>query len=140
MAFTNPQGRTQSSLSEINITPFVDVVLVLLVIFMVTAPLMESGIEVDLPQTTQVKQITEERVTVTIDRKQRLFVGSETVNINNLSKKLRSLMRDPSRQEVFLRADENAPFGIVAHVMDIMRSNGIEKISVVTKPYEAAKK
>lgn len=139
MAFTNPQGRTQTSLSEINITPFVDVVLVLLIIFMVTAPLMESGIEVDLPQTTQVKQITEERVTVTIDKRQRLYVGNEAVNVNNLAAKLHSLMRDPSRQEVYLRADKDAPFGIVAHVMDIMHTNGIEKVNVVTKPYVAVK-
>ena len=76
MAFTTPQGRTQTSLSDINVTPFVDVMLVLLVIFMVTAPIIESGIEVDLPQTHTVKQITEERLTVTIDRKQRLYVGS----------------------------------------------------------------
>ena len=70
MAFTNPKGRTQTSLSEINVTPFVDVVLVLLVIFMLTAPILQSGIEVDLPKTRTVRAISEERVVVTIDKKQ----------------------------------------------------------------------
>ena len=137
MAFTTSQGRTQTSLSEINVTPFVDVVLVLLIIFMVTAPIIESGIEVDLPQTRAVKQITEERVTVTIDRKQRLYVGNEAVNIHALPDRLRSLMRDPERQEIFLRSDKEVPFGIVAQVIDEMYSHGITRINVVTKPYES---
>ncbi len=138
MAFTTPKGRTQTSLSDINVTPFVDVVLVLLIIFMVTAPVIESGIEVDLPQTRAVKQITAERVIVTIDRKQRLFVGSEPVNIHALPEKLRSLLRDPSRQDVFLRADKEVPFGTVAQVIDEMNANGITRINVVTKPLETA--
>ncbi len=68
MAFTNTKGRTQSSLSEINITPFVDVVLVLLVMFMVTAPILQSGIEVEVPKTKTVKEISEERLVITIDK------------------------------------------------------------------------
>ncbi len=136
MAFTTPEGRTQTSLSDINITPFVDVVLVLLIIFMVTAPVIESGIEVDLPQTRAVKQITEERVIVTIDRKQRLYVGNEPVNIRALPEKLRSLLRDPERQDVFLRADKEVPFGAVAQVIDEMYSHGITRIYVVTRPLE----
>lgn len=138
MASPTPPGHTQTSLSEINVTPFVDVVLVVLIIFMVTAPIIESGIEVDLPQTRAVKQITEERVIVTIDRRQRLYVGNEPVNIHALPDRLRSLMRDPERQEVFLRADKEVPFGIVAQVMDEMHSHGITRINVVTRPAETA--
>lgn len=137
MAFTTPQGRTQTSLSDINVTPFVDVMLVLLVIFMVTAPIIESGIEVDLPQTRTVKQITEERLTVTIDRKQRLYVGSEPINIHDLPGFLRARMRDPERQEVFLRSDKEVPFGTVAQVLDQMHTHGITRVNVVTRPYES---
>ena len=138
MAFGS-QGRTATSLAEINVTPLVDVILVLLIIFMVTAPLIESGIEVELPQTRMVKTISEERVTITIDRSERLYVGSDKVNINDLAARLRSLMRDPERQEVFLRADKDVRFGTVAQVIDRLRVNGISKVSVVTKPYEPGK-
>ncbi len=89
MAFTTPSGRTQTSLAEINVTPFVDVVLVLLIIFMVTAPVIESGIEVDVPQTKTVAETTHEQVTVTINKKQQLFVGADPVNIHDLGNYLR---------------------------------------------------
>jgi len=138
MAFTNHQGRTQSSLSDINVTPFVDVVLVLLIIFMVTAPVIESGIEVDVPQTRTVREITQERVIVSVDRQQRLFVGNAPVNVNRLGEHLRRLMRDPERQAVFLRADKAVPFGVVATVMDAMQISGIHNISIVTKPMETS--
>lgn len=136
MAFTTSQGRTQTALSEINVTPFVDVVLVLLVIFMVTAPVIESGIEVDLPQTRTVREITQERVIVSIDRQQRLFIGSDAVNVHALGARLRQMLRDPERQSVFLRTDKEVPFGVVATVMDEMYAAGIRNISVVTKPLE----
>jgi len=84
MAFTTPSGRTQTSMSDINVTPFVDVMLVLLVIFMLTAPLLESGIEVDLPKTKTVKVISQERVVVTIDKQQTIYVGNDPVNIHRL--------------------------------------------------------
>jgi biopolymer transport protein ExbD/biopolymer transport protein TolR len=77
VAFTNNKGRTQSSLSEINITPFVDVVLVLLVMFMVTAPILQSGIEVDVPKTKTVKEISEERLVITIDKDQKVYLGND---------------------------------------------------------------
>ncbi len=136
MAFTNPQGRTQSSLADINVTPFVDVVLVLLIIFMVTAPVIESGIEVELPQTRTVREITQERVIVSIDRQQRLFVGNEPINVHTLGARLRQMLRDPERQAVFLRSDKEVPFGVVASVVDQMYVSGIRNISIVTKPIE----
>jgi len=127
--------RTSSSLHDINITPFVDVVLVLLIIFMITAPVLQSGIEVELPKTKTVKAIIEERVVVTIDRSQRLYLGNELVNINALGAELRTRM--PSgQQSVFVRCDESVPFGTFATVMDAIRQAGIENISVVTEPLQ----
>ncbi len=82
-----------------------------------------------------VKTITEERVTITISRAEQLYVGSDKVNINDLAPHLRKLMRDPERQEVFLRADKDVRFGTVAQVIDRLRVGGIEKVNVVTKPY-----
>ena len=81
MAFTANNGQTRTSLAEINITPLVDVVLALLVIFMITAPVLQSGIEVNVPKTRTVKQITEQRMVVTIDRQQQVFLGDNPVNI-----------------------------------------------------------
>ena len=134
MAFTNQQGRTQTSLSEINITPFVDVVLVLLIIFMVTAPILQSGIEVAVPKTRTVKEITEERLVITIDKQQRVYLGNDPVNINEIGNKLRQKIRDPRGQSIFVRADENVPFGAFATVMDAVKSSGITNVSIVTQP------
>src|SRR5881275_3682341 len=110
MAFTNAQGRTQTSLSDINITPLVDVVLVLLIIFMVTAPVLQSGIEVAVPKTRTVKEITESRLVISVDRQQRVFLGSNPINVNEISTKLRERVPDPSQEAIYLRADENVPF------------------------------
>ena len=98
MAFTAPNGRTQIALADINITPLVDVVLVLLIIFMVTAPVLQSGIEVAVPKTRTVKEITEERLVISINKKQEVFLGSDPVNINEIGAKLRKKIRDPQHQ------------------------------------------
>ena len=134
MAFTTSQGRTQTSLSEINVTPFVDVVLVLLIIFMITAPVLQSGIEVSVPKTKTVKEITEERIVISIDKQQRVYLGNDTVNINEIADKLRQKVRDPEHQAIYLRADENVPFGAFATVMDAVKSSGITNVSIVTEP------
>jgi biopolymer transport protein TolR len=134
MAFTTSQGRTQTSLSEINVTPFVDVVLVLLIIFMITAPVLQSGIEVAVPKTKTVKEITEERIVISIDKQQRVYLGNDTVNINEIADKLRQKVRDPEHQAIYLRADENVPFGAFATVMDAVKSSGITNVSIVTEP------
>lgn len=134
MAFTNSQGRTQSSLADINITPLVDVVLVLLIIFMITAPVLQSGIEVAVPKTKTVKEITEERLVISIDKEQRVFLGNDPVNINEVGDKLRRKVRDPQNQYIFVRADENVPFGAFATVMDAVKQSGISNVSIVTQP------
>jgi biopolymer transport protein TolR len=137
MAFTAANGRTQTSLSDINITPLVDVVLVLLIIFMVTAPVLQSGIEVNVPKTRTVKEITEERMVISIDKKQRVFLGNDAVNINEIGDKLKQKIRDPQRQIIFVRADEDVPFGAFATVMDAVKQSGIRNVSIVTQPLDA---
>ncbi|WP_058185508.1 ExbD/TolR family protein [Terracidiphilus gabretensis] len=135
MAFTTANGRTQTSLAEINITPLVDVVLVLLVIFMITAPVLQSGIEVVVPKTRTVKEITEQRIVLTIDRDGSLFLGDKPVNIHALPAMLRSGV-DPSHQVIYLRADERVEFGVFASAMDAVKQAGITNISIVTQPLE----
>ena len=137
MAFTDTNGRTRSALADINITPLVDVVLVLLIIFMLTAPILQSGIEVDVPKTKTVKEITEERVVISIDRQQRVFLGNDPINVNQIADALRRKVRDPQRQSIFLRADENVPFGAFATVMDAVKQAGITNVSIVTQPLKA---
>jgi biopolymer transport protein ExbD/biopolymer transport protein TolR len=128
--------RTGTSLSEINIVPFVDVVLVLLIIFMITAPILQSGIEVDLPKTKTVKEIAEERLVVTVDRAQRVYLGNEPINVHQLGALIRARSREP-QPAVFLRCDETVPFGSFARVVDELRQSGIQNVSVVTEPLSA---
>jgi len=125
--------QTQTSLSEINMVPFVDVVLVLLIIFMITAPILQSGIEVDLPKTHTVKELNQDRVVITLDKGQRVYIGNDAVNIHQIGQKVRALMRRP-QDGVFLRCDESVPFGSFAMVMDTLRQAGITNINVVTEP------
>ena len=134
MAFTTSNGRTQSSLAEINITPLVDVVLVLLVIFMITAPVLQSGIEVAVPKTRTVKQITQQRRVVIINKNQEVFLDDKPVNLNDLAQLLHTADTDQSKQVIYLRADERVPFGAFAKVMDAVKQAGITNISIVTQP------
>ncbi len=126
--------QTGTSVSEINIVPLVDVVLVLLIIFMITAPILQSGIEVELPKTKTVKEITEERLVITIDRAQRVYLGNEAVNIHEIGQMVHARMRHPQSDAVFLRCDETVPFGSFATVVDELRQSGIQNVSVVTEP------
>jgi biopolymer transport protein ExbD/biopolymer transport protein TolR len=125
---------TDTSLSDINIVPFVDVMLVLLIIFMITAPILQSGIDVSLPKTRTVREIAEQRLVVTINSAQLVYLGNEPVNIHELGAKLLSQMPNPQSDSVFLRCDETVPFGTFATVVDTIRQSGIENVSVVTEP------
>lgn len=137
MAFTTANGRTQTALADINVTPLVDVVLVLLIIFMVTAPVLQSGIEVNVPHTRTVKEITEERLVISIDKSQRVFLGNDPININTIGPTLRQRIRDPRHQAIYLRADEDVPFGAFATVMDAIKQAGIGNVSIVTQPIKS---
>lgn len=138
MAFTARNGRTQTALAEINITPLVDVVLVLLLIFMLTAPVLQSGVEVAIPKTRSVAQLTEERLVVTIDKDQNVFLQDKPVNVNELPARLASVGKgNAAKRIIYLRADEQVPFGAFASVMDAVKQAGITNISIVTRPIEA---
>jgi biopolymer transport protein TolR len=132
---TMPQlsKQTQSTLSEINMVPFIDVVLVLLIIFMITAPILQSGIEVDVPKTKTVKEINEPRLVITIDKNQLIYLADVPVNINQLGTKVKAQLKKP-QDSVFLRADETIPFGTFAKVIDALRQSGVSNISIVTEP------
>lgn len=123
-------------MADINITPLVDVVLVLLVIFMITAPVLQSGIEVAVPKTKTVKEITEQRVVLTIDRDQQVFLGDKAVNLHQLPQILQQSIIDPAKKVIYLRADERVPFGAFASVMDAVKQAGITNISIVTQPLD----
>jgi biopolymer transport protein ExbD/biopolymer transport protein TolR len=139
MAFTarasNGASKTQSALSDINITPLVDVVLVLLLIFMITAPVLQSGVEVAVPHTRTVNQLTEEHLVVTIDKDQNVFLQDKPVNIHDLTGMLAA---NPSNQKkvIYVRADQKVPFGAFASVMDSVKQAGITNISIVTQPLQ----
>ena len=140
MAFTSRGGHTQTALAEINITPLVDVVLVLLVIFMLTAPVLQSGIQVNVPKTKTVREITEQRTVVTINKDQEVFLNDKLVNLNDLPNILRSQSSDTTKQVIYLRADQSVTFGAFATLMDAVKQAGITNVSIVTQPAEAAKK
>jgi biopolymer transport protein TolR len=129
----NISKSTQTSLSDINMVPFIDVVLVLLIIFMITAPILQSGIEVDVPKTHSVKEITEQKLVITIDKAQRIYLGNDPVNVHDLGTKIHAQLKKPS-DGVFLRCDETVPFGAFASVVDGLRQAGIANISIVTEP------
>ena len=128
------QHETGTSLSEINMVPFIDVVLVLLIIFMITAPILQSGIDVDVPKTKTVKELSEVRMVITIDRGQRVYLNDKPVNIHDLGQQVIAQSKDPKTQAVYLRCDETVPFGSWATVVDALRQAGIQNISVVTQP------
>jgi biopolymer transport protein TolR len=133
MAFTTPQGRTATSLSEINVTPLVDVMLVLLIIFMVTAPMLQSGIDVQLAETKNVKQVSqEERIIISISREE-LYYNSETINIFKLPERLKRDVKSP-KDSIFLRVDKDVKWNSIVSVMDKIRGAGFTEIKFITKP------
>jgi biopolymer transport protein TolR len=140
MAFTTREGRTQTALAEINMIPFIDIVLVLLIIFMVTAPVIQSGIEVNVPETQIVRELAEEKLVVSIDSKQTVYLQNNPVNINELGDKIREKLLDPTRQSVYLQADQVVPFQVFATVLDRLKLAGIEGVSIVTQPPKQGRK
>ena len=123
--------RTSSPLGEINVTPLVDVVLVLLLVFMVTAPMMSRGIDVSLPVANQPQTEPEERITVSINAQERIFVGDRPVNIQLLEDTVRGMMEGRTHKVVYLRADEGLRYGRVISVVDKLKSAGVDQIGFV---------
>lgn len=122
--------RRRQALSEINVTPFVDVMLVLLIIFMATAPLMQQGIDVDLPQAKGKELSPTERIIITVKKNGKIYVNKSSVTLKTLKTKLSK----KTNKEVFLKADKDVPYGLVVMVMGELREIGIEKLGMVTEP------
>ncbi len=135
MAFTTQQGRTATSLSEINVTPLVDVMLVLLIIFMVTAPILQTGIDVQLPETKSVQDVNpQERIVISISREGLLYYGSQEINLFVLGDRLKKDVKGP-KEAIFLRADKDVKWNSIVSVIDVIRGAGFSEIRLVTKPF-----
>lgn len=125
-------GRHKRPLSEINVTPFVDVMLVLLVIFMVTAPLLQQGIDVNLPQAKGKDLPPEERLSVVIRKDGTIFLNDNAISKSDLTAKLRSVSK--LNPNVYLKADKDVPYGLVVELMADIKEAGIEKLGMITEP------
>jgi len=130
-------NRERDVLSEINVTPFVDVMLVLLVIFMVTAPLLQQGIDVNLPKAKGKDLPPEERITLIIKRDGVIYMNDDPVSLSEMSRKLKSVSK--LNPNVFLKADKDVPYGFVVEVMGDIKEAGIEKLGMITEPKIALK-
>jgi len=124
-------------MSDINVTPFVDVMLVLLIIFMVTAPMMVQGIDVALPEVSATPMVTEkENLTVTIDREANIYINDFQVRMDFLKEKLEKILAGKTDREVFFRADKDVPYGVVVGVMAEIKAAGVDKLGMVTDPFD----
>ncbi|MGB5813385.1 MAG: biopolymer transporter ExbD [Polyangiales bacterium] len=134
MSFSSNNG-SGGALSEINVTPLVDVMLVLLIIFMIAAPMMTTGVDVELPKADAPRMDVDEEVPViTVQRDQRIFLFDEEVSLDVLKERLTTDSRVQSVDEVFVQADEQVPYGVVAQVLALVRQAGIGKMGLVTDP------
>ena len=124
-------------MSEINVTPFVDVTLVLLIIFMVTAPMMQAGFDVDLPQVkTTTLHTKEQPLIISISKDENIKIQTFLVNIDRLKPKLKLIYKNRTDKEIYLKADKTVPYGFVMEVMAEIRDAGFEKIGMITRPPE----
>lgn len=125
----------RGTMSQINVTPLVDVMLVLLVIFMVTAPMMQQGVQVNLPKAeTKALPAQEESVVVSIERSGRVFINSNEISASDLRSRLSEMFSTRSKKEVFLKADRDVPYGDVVKTMAEIKGAGIERLGMVTEP------
>ena len=129
--------RIGGTLAEINIIPVVDVTLVLLLIFMLTAPLMYRGIDVNLPKTAGKPTAVEERMVLTLTKEQTIYVNDKPVALASLEQTLRDLFKNRQDKTLYLRADQALQYGFVVETMDRVRRSGIEKLGMVTEPTRA---
>ena len=128
-------GQKTRLMSEINVTPFVDVMLVLLVIFMVTAPMMTSGMKVDVPQTTHERMDIEPKgLVVSVDASRRVTINDYQLDASQIAERLPKILESMKADEVYLKADRTLPYGFVMSVMASIREAGVEKIGMVTEP------
>jgi biopolymer transport protein TolR len=137
MAFGSDSDRL---ISDINVTPFVDVMLVLLVIFMVTAPMMMQGVDVALPETTsQPLAAKKENLVITINNQNQIFINNHQLGIDFLQDKLKKILEGRDKREVYLRADKEISYGFVVRVMAEIKAAGVDKLGMVTEPISEKK-
>ena len=129
-------SRRRQCMAEINVVPLVDVVMVLLIVFMVTAPLLTRGIDMSLPQTKSNTIKPEKRFVLTLGRNQAVYLNEQEIPLENLTEQLRSIKGEP----LYLRADQDVPYGAVVHLMDLIKQAGIDDLGLVTdQPTELLK-
>jgi biopolymer transport protein TolR len=128
-------GKHSEMMSDINVTPLVDVMLVLLIIFMVTAPMMIQGLDVDLPEATARPIDSEkEHLVITINKDQQVYINDFEVTVEFLRDKLMKVLQGRSDRDVYLKADKNIPYGIVVQVMAEIKGAGVEQLGMITEP------
>ncbi len=139
MAFGGDGSRR--AMTDINVTPLVDVMLVLLIIFMVTAPLIQSGVKVDLPRASaQQMEHSEEKLVLRITRDRRVYIGDSEIAGGDLEAKLRTNARVQKDKELYLQADRSLPYGSVVEIMAVARRAGVESLGMITEPDKELRK
>lgn len=135
MGMSTPSKGSRTVLSEINVTPFVDVMLVLLIIFMVTAPMMQQGLDIELPETASTGVATNDEPFILVIRKnQKIFAGESEMNINNLGEKLKAIFSTRKNKQIYIQADKAVDYGFVAETIGEVRAAGIYSIGLITTP------
>ena len=133
----NSGGSNRRFMSEINVTPLVDVMLVLLIIFMVAAPMMMQGVAVNLPKTTTKNiKTTDEPLMLTVNKKKEIFLEKHSVTLDRLELKIKKIFENRREKEVLLRADKDVPYGFIIDVMARVKNAGINKLGMVTEPLD----
>ena len=133
------RGQGRVTMSEINVTPMVDVMLVLLIIFMVTAPLIQQGVKVNLPEAKATPvEAADKKLVLSIDTARRVFIGDAEVALNELEKKLAANAKAQADKEVYLHADREVPYGVVVEVMAAAQRAGITNVGMITDPAAGA--
>ena len=141
MAFGGGDSSGRRQMTDINVTPLVDVMLVLLIIFMVTAPLIQSGVKVDLPRASaQQMEHSEEKLVLTITRDKRILLGNVEIGFQDLETRLTTNARIQKDKELYLHADRSLPYGTVVEIMAVARRAGVESLGMITEPDKELRK
>jgi len=140
MSISRKRSHANKPMAEINVTPLVDVMLVLLIIFMVTAPMLSMGIDVNLPKVkSKSVDVAEEKLVLTINESKEIFLNKTKMPLGELNAKLEAIFSNRVDREIFLRADKNVPYGFVVEVMAEVRKAGVDKLGMITEPPEETK-
>lgn len=141
MRYSRQRNKNNNRLmAEINVTPLVDVMLVLLIIFMVTAPMLQMGIDVNLPRVKSKSiDVAEEKIVLTISSNQDIFINKYKTSITEINAKLQSIFTGRIDREIFMRADKNVPYGFVVEVMSEVRKAGVDRLGMITEPPEESR-